>query len=345
MSIQAAIETRPRRIGVLMGGMSAERQVSLISGDHVRSALERRGHHAVTIDVDHQVDRTLRQSGVDAVFNALHGRYGEDGCIQGLLEIMAIPYTGSGVLASALAMNKLKAKEVFRLHNLPTPPYYALASADRPRLRAIHGSFGFPVVVKPAGEGSSVGVSIACDEEQLERACDAAFRLDSTLLVERYIPGTEVCVGIVNGRALGAMSIVSHNDLFDYEAKYTAGHAHYHVPARLSAERYRGVLTQALRAHQVLGCAGATRVDMIVSDIGNEYILEVNTLPGLTPRSLLPRIARHAGLSYEDLIEEILSDVRLRGCGAGHRPAATAPGGPTEQPAAVTAVHTSTATG
>lgn len=305
-----------KKIGVLMGGLSAERDISLLSGKTVLKALKSIGYEAISLHVDRDVDRALRDADVDLIFNALHGRYGEDGCIQGLLEVLGVPYTGSGVLASALAMNKLKAKEIFRLHNLPTPPYYSFRGEELEQLEEIHGSFGFPAIVKPAGEGSSLGVSIADDMDQLRAACTDALKLDDTVLVERYIVGKEVCVGIVNGRALGAIGIVSHNDIFDYQAKYTAGHAHYHLPARLSPERYRGVLTQALRAHQALGCAGATRVDMIVSDLGNEYLLELNTLPGLTPRSLLPRLARHAGLSYGDLIEEILAEAKLRGSGA-----------------------------
>jgi D-alanine-D-alanine ligase len=167
------------------------------------------------------------------------------------------------------------------------------------------------VVVKPAGEGSSVGVSLAEDMDDLEEACEAALGFDDSVLVERYIAGREVHVGIVKDRAIGAIEIESHNRIFDYQAKYVPGHADYHLPPRLSPERYRGILTQALRAHQALGCSGATRVNMIVSDLGNEYILEVNTLPGLTPQSLLPRIAAHAALSFSDLVEAILSDARL----------------------------------
>lgn len=317
--------SQKQRIGVLMGGLSAERDISLISGETVLKALQERGHDAVGLPVEgRDIGRVLERARVDVVFNALHGRWGEDGCVQGLLEVMGIPYTGSGVLASALAMNKLKAKEVFRLHNLPTPPYYSLSAQQLDRLDEIHGSFGFPVVVKPTNEGSSLGVSRADDIDQLRVACQLALELDEQVLIERHIEGKEVCVGIVNGRALGAMGIVSHNGIFDYEAKYTAGHASYHLPARLSPTRYRGVLTQALRGHQALGCVGATRVDMIVSDLGNEYILELNTLPGLTPRSLLPRLAKHAGLSYGDLVEEILADAQVRGAGAreGERPTA-----------------------
>ncbi|MCA9673070.1 MAG: D-alanine--D-alanine ligase [Myxococcales bacterium] len=305
-----------QRVGVLMGGLSTEREVSLKSGAAALEALAQRGYDAVELRVDSQVDLLLREADVDVVFNALHGRYGEDGCVQGLLELMRIPYTGSGVLASALSMNKVKAKELFRLHNLPTPPYYILDRGHRDRIADVHGAFGFPVVVKPSGEGSSIGVSLVHDLEELEAACERAFELDDWLLVERYIVGKEVHVGIVGGRALGAIGITPAGDIFDYTAKYTPGHAHYHVPAKLSPERYRGVLTQALRAHQALGCSGATRVDMIVSDLGNEYILEVNTNPGLTKLSLLPRIAEHAGLSYADLIERILDGARLHGMGA-----------------------------
>lgn len=317
-------EQQHRTIGVLMGGLSAEREISLISGSAVLAALEERGHRAIPIDVGRDIAQRLDALDVDLVFNALHGRYGEDGCIQGLLELLGLPYTGSGVLPSALAMNKLKAKEIFRLHNLPTPPYYAVTRAQMSTLAELHGSFGFPAVIKPACEGSSLGVSVADNVDELQAGCEAAFELDDTALIERHIEGREICIGIVNGRALGAMEVISHNEIFDYQAKYTAGHAHYHLPARLTPERYQGVLTQALRAHQALGCAGATRVDMIVSDLGNEYILEINTLPGLTPRSLLPRLAEHTGLSYADLVEEILIDARVRGAGAGRAPGAPA---------------------
>jgi D-alanine-D-alanine ligase len=306
---------RLKKIGVLMGGLSAERDISLQSGENVLKALLERGYRTVRLYVDRDIDLVLRQAKVDLVFNALHGRYGEDGCIQGLLEIMGIPYTGSGVLASSLAMHKIKAKELFRLHNLPTPPYYVLNRDQYVSLEEVHGAFGFPVIVKPAGEGSSVGVSRADNLDDLEAACEEAFRFDDVLLIERFIAGKEVHVGVVGEKALGAIEVEPHGGIFDYQAKYTPGHASFYLPARLSPERYRGILTQALRAHQALGCAGATRVNMIVSDLGNEYILEVNTLPGLTPQSLLPKIAAHAGMSFLDLVEAILADARLRASG------------------------------
>jgi D-alanine-D-alanine ligase len=306
---------RLKKIGVMMGGLSAEREISLQSGEAVYQALKEKGYNAVRIYVDRDIDLLLRQTKVDVIFNALHGRYGEDGCVQGLLEIMGIPYTGSGVLASSLAMHKVKAKELFRLHNLPTPPYYVMSRDRFVNLEEVHGAFGFPVVVKPAGEGSSVGVNVAEGFDGLEAACEEAFQFDDAILVERFIQGKEVHVGVLNGRALAAIEVTPHEKIFDFRAKYTPGHADFHLPARLSPERYRGILTQAQRAYQALGCDGASRVNMIVSDLGNEYILEVNTLPGLTETSLLPKIAQHAGLSFTDLVEAILEDATLRAHG------------------------------
>lgn len=309
---------RSRRIGILMGGLSSERSVSVDTGEAVRASLSGRGYDAHPIFVDRDLDLALRQAQIDVAFIALHGRYGEDGCVQGLLETLGIPYTGSDVLASALAMNKVKAKEIFRLHNLPTPPYYVMHRGDDRDLLAQHGDFGYPVVVKPVGEGSSVGVEIVRSPAELIEACERGFCFDSQLLVERLIDGMEVSVGILGDRAIGAVEIAPTSGFYDYSAKYTRGATDYHIPPRLSPERYRGVLTQALCAHRALGCRGATRVDLIVSDSGNEYLLEVNTLPGLTPTSLLPKIAGAAGLAFDDLVEAILRGATLPGASRGH---------------------------
>ena len=308
---------REKKIGVLCGGLSAEREVSLRTGEAVVGALRARGHDADRIYVDRDLDLVLRQSRIDAAFLALHGRYGEDGCVQGLLEILGIPYTGSDVLASALAMNKVKAKEIFRLRNLPTPPYYVLGRDRADAVAEEHGAFGYPAVVKPCSEGSSVGVAVAHDVQEFEHACEEAFRFDDEVLVERFIEGKEISVAILGGRALGAIEIAPREAFYDYGAKYTPGRTDYHMPARLSPERYRGVCHQALCAHQALGCSGATRVDMIVSDLGNEYVLEVNTIPGMTQTSLLPKIAAHAGLDFGALVEEILAGAHLSATGKG----------------------------
>lgn len=300
------------RVGVLLGGVSAEREVSLRSGEAIVDALRSRGHEVTPLLVDRDIDRALRSTPMDVAFLALHGRYGEDGAIQGLLEWMGIPYTGSGVLASALAMDKLKAKELFRLHNVPTPPYYDLTGpiADA-ELEDRHGSFGFPVMVKPRREGSSIGVSRADSLPELRAAVDLALRHDDGVLVERFIRAREVHVGVLHGRVLGAIEVVPRRPFFDYQTKVQKGLAEYFFPARLAPTRYQGVLRLAERAHHALGCAGATRVNVLVTEGENEYVLEVNTLPGMTPNSILPKIAAGAGLDFATLCEQMLQGARL----------------------------------
>src|SRR5688572_3349307 len=302
---------KSRRIGVLCGGLSAEREVSLKTGEAIAAALVERGYDARRIYVDRDLDLVLRQARIDVAFLALHGRYGEDGCVQGMLEVFGIPYTGSDVLASALAMHKVRAKEMFRFRNLPTPPYYVVHRDRSGSVAEEHGCFGYPAVVKPAQEGSSIGVAVVRDVQELESAIEEALCFDSEVLVERFMDGREISVGILNDRALGVIEIAPRDGFYDYGNKYTAGRTDYIMPARLSPERMRGVMTQALLAHNALGCTGATRVDMIVSERGNETILEVNTIPGMTPTSLLPKIAHHAGLSFGDLVEEILGSAHL----------------------------------
>lgn len=300
-----------RKVGVLLGGLSSEREVSLRTGEAVLAALRERGHDAVPIYVDRDVDVALRQEKIDVAFIALHGRFGEDGCIQGLLETLGIPYTGSDVLSSALAMHKGRAKELFRLNNLPTPAYYTLTAEDAIDLAGVHGDFGFPCVVKPVNEGSSVGITICATFSELVPAVEKALCFDDELLVERYIVGREVSVAVLNGRAIGAVEIAPRAGFYDYANKYTKGATDYFVPPRLSPERYRGVLAQAQRASNALGCRGATRVDMIISDSGNEFILEVNTVPGLTPTSLMPKIAEAGGMSFGELCDLMLSGASL----------------------------------
>jgi D-alanine-D-alanine ligase len=309
---------RNRKIGVLMGGLSSEKAISLETGEAVVASLQDRGYDAHPLFVDRDVDLVLRQADIEVAFIALHGRYGEDGCIQGLLETMGIPYTGSDVLSSALAMHKVKAKEIFRLHNLPTPPYYVLRGDEDADVLAAHGDFGYPVVIKPVCEGSSVGVELVGGPDELVAACERAFCFDRELLVERFIGGQEVSVAVLGDRPLGAVEIAPKSGFYDYGAKYTRDATEYHIPPRLSPERYRGVLTHAERAHRALGCAGATRVDLIVSETGNEYLLEVNTVPGMTRTSLLPKIAHSAGLGFDDLVEAILGGAHLRGVGRGN---------------------------
>jgi D-alanine-D-alanine ligase len=304
---------KAKRIGVVMGGTSAEREVSLRSGDAVAAALGERGYEVERVVLGTGIDALdrLRSGGIDVAFLALHGRLGEDGCIQGLLEMLGIPYTGSSVLGSALSMDKLKAKELFRLHNVPTPPYYVFEGDGCADLEETHGSFGFPVVVKPRREGSSIGVTRASNMAELARAIDAALAYDRSVLVERFIAASEVAVGILDGRVLGAIEIAPKSGMYDFDAKYAPGMTEYFMPARLPATRYRGVLNLAERAAQALDTSGAARVDLLVTEGQNEYVLEVNTLPGMTPTSLLPKIAQAAGFSFGELCEAITERARL----------------------------------
>jgi len=308
-----------RNIGVLMGGMSTEKNVSIASGEAVLDALLEREYNAVGIFVDRDLDLALRQHEIDVAFLALHGRYGEDGCIQGMLELMGIPYTGCDVLASALAMNKAKSKELFRLHNLATPESYVLHASQMHEVETLHGTLGFPVVVKPLAEGSSVGVRWVDCFEDLRDACENALRFDNQILVEEYIEGQEVAVAIVEDRALGAIEITTSSKLFDYAAKYDACNNAYYIPPRVTPVQYTSLLEQAALAHEALGCSGATRVDMIVPRNGKAMILEVNSIPGFTPTSLLPKIAHSAGLSFQDLVEAILGGASLSTVKRGER--------------------------
>jgi D-alanine-D-alanine ligase len=296
-----------------MGGVSAERDVSLRTGEGVASALEEQGHDVarITFGSGDTLPDLIRLARIDVAFVALHGRGGEDGCVQGLLELLGIPYTGSNVLASALAMDKLKAKEMFRLHNVPTPPYYVATEADLAELDEVHGSFGFPVIVKPRGEGSSVGVSKAHDMRELRAAIEGALAHDASVLVERFIAATEVHVGILDGRVLGAIEVAPKSGLYDYHSKYTPGATEYISPPRIPTTRARGVMMLAERATRALGCTGACRVDLLVTPGENEYVLEVNTLPGMTPTSLLPKIAAAGGMEYGALCEAILETATL----------------------------------
>ncbi len=307
-----------------MGGMSAEREVSFSSGRAVAEALRSLGHDVVEVEWNDTLGclEALRDNPIDAAFLALHGRFGEDGCIQGLLEMLGVPYTGSSVLASALAMDKVKSKELFRLFNVPTPPYYVLdAGVPLEALAERHGSFGFPVVVKPRREGSSIGVTKALDLQAFRRGVQHAREFDQDVLVERYVAGREVHVGLLDGRVLGAIEVAPDNGMYDFEAKYTPGRTQYFMPARLPATRYRGILNLAERAAQALGVTGAARVDLLVTEGENEYVLEVNSLPGMTPTSLLPKIAESAGYDFAHLCDEILARARLHNGIAESHPA------------------------
>lgn len=299
-----------RKIGVLLGGLSAEREVSLKSGAAVHQALLAQGYDAVAVDVGRDLPQVLLREGIEVAFIALHGRYGEDGCVQGLLELMQIPYTGSGVLPSALAMHKLYSKQAFAAAGILTAPFCHFRRGDQVRLHDL--PFGLPLVVKPVQEGSSVGISIVKSEKELPAALEYAFAYDDEILVEQYIKGQEVQVGILENRPIGAIEIVPKKEFYDYEAKYTDGMAEHIFPARLDEGLYQKALRIGAETHRALGCRGYSRVDLLVTAAGECFVLEVNTLPGMTALSLFPEIAaKGAGLSFEELVAKIVESSTL----------------------------------
>ncbi|MFQ5949586.1 MAG: D-alanine--D-alanine ligase, partial [Nitrospiria bacterium] len=276
------------------------------SGEAISASLERLGYRQKPIDADTDVAVALRREQIDVAFIALHGRYGEDGTIQGLLEIMQIPYTGSGVLASAMGMDKIASRNIFLAHGLAIPPYVVLNEAERPSFQPDRLPFGFPVVVKPVSEGSSVGVTIVSEAGEIGNALKEAFRYGARILIEEYISGREVHVGILGEKALGAIEIRPKGKFYDYTAKYIAGMSDHLFPAPLPSDLYQKVLDWGLRAHQALGCKGYSRVDLLIDHERNPYLLEVNTLPGMTETSLMPEMARGAGIDFDALVERIL---------------------------------------
>jgi D-alanine-D-alanine ligase len=304
---------KDRRIGVLMGGLSVEREVSLRSGTGISAALRSLGYTVIDIDVQRDVAERLRAERVEVAFIALHGRYGEDGCIQGLLESMFIPYTGSGVLASAAGMEKVFAKQVFLARGIPTPPYRAFDTLEHALSGLESLPFPFPVVVKPSGEGSSVGVHICRAEDSYPAAVEDAGRLAGTILVEQFVPGREVQGAVLDDAALGAIEIVPTHEFYDYEAKYSSDSGtKYLFPAPLPPQQYARVNEVCLAAHRALGCSGATRSDVIVTPEGDVQLLELNTLPGMTPLSLLPKIAAGRGIDFPQLCERLLLGASLK---------------------------------
>jgi len=298
-----------RHVAVLLGGWSAEREVSLVSGQAAAEALARHGYRVTPIDVDRALPERLREARPDVVYNALHGRYGEDGTVQGLLEIMGIPYTHSGVLASALAMDKAMAKRLFESAGLRCPEGRVLSigeldEADLPPP---------PYVIKPNREGSSVGVTIVQSGDDRPRERNS-WPYGTEVLVERYIAGRELTVGVLDDRPLEVTEIRPRQGFYDYYAKYTEAQAVHLLPAPLDPEVREQVLEEALRAHRALGCRGVSRADFRLADDDRTlYLLEVNTQPGMTPLSLVPEQAAHVGLAFDDLVVHLVEQARCDG--------------------------------
>ena len=306
------------KIALLRGGRSAERDVSLRSGAQVEKALAGRGHDVTGIDLDLQTWDMLRDGAFDCVFNALHGRLGEDGTVQGMLELLGLPYTGSGVLASALCMDKARANSVMAGAGLRVPEFEEMeikegVSADLVA-RLVH-RFGLPLVVKPVREGSTIGLTIAHDADDVASGLVLAARYDRRVLVQRFAVGTEVTIGILatpDLQVLPTLEIVSDNPVYDYDAKYTAGKSHHIIPARIPETARAAASAAAGTAFTVLGCSGMGRVDVIVDAEGTPWLLEVNTVPGLTELSLLPDAAKAAGIAFDELCQRLVDHAMRR---------------------------------
>lgn len=302
-----------KKIGVLMGGPSAEREVSLNTGKAIVAALQEKNYNVVGIDLDpaHFVQQ-LQEHQIDIVFNALHGLYGEDGKLQGALEMLGIPYTGSGVLASAMAMDKAVSKRLFQSAGIPTPRYQLLKRREgmgEAILNGILDEFEVPFVVKPSTQGSTIGLTIVQEPEELVAALEKAFNYDSEVLVEEFVDGSELTVGILGGlqpEALPIVEIVPYSGIYDYHAKYTKGATEYFVPARVDEATTRLTQEVALAAFKILGCSGIARVDVRLDPSNHPYVLEVNTIPGMTATSLVPKAAAAVGMSFPELCERIL---------------------------------------
>ena len=298
------------RIGVLAGGPSSERDISLRSGKAVHSALLSQGLNAVLLDVKDSIRDVIAANVIDVAFIALHGKFGEDGTVQKMLEDASIPYTGSDVEASRLALDKITSKEVFIKNGIPVPAYivfekniFSIDEAD---------SLGYPLVVKPQFEGSSIGLSIVREKKLLKGSLDKAFQYGDRLLLERYIEGRELTVGILENKALPVIEIVTRNKVYDYEAKYKNTDTEYLVPAKINKDAYERASLLGVMAHKALGCNSFSRVDIMMKENGDMFVLEVNTIPGMTERSLLPKAAEAIGLRFSDLCVKILENALLR---------------------------------
>lgn len=291
---------KKKKIGVLMGGISEEREISLKTGAAVLKALQYKGYDAIGIDAGRDIASVLVKKKIDIAFLALHGRYGEDGCVQGLLEMMSIPYTGSGVKASSVAMDKIATKKIISFHGVTTPAFSVLEEGKN--------TVGIkpPLIVKPASQGSAIGVTIVRKKTGLKNAIATAKGYGSDVLIEEFIEGRELTVSILDGKVLPIIEIRPKEGFYDYKAKYTKGMTEFTVPAKLSKTTAKKVGQMALDAYNALGCRGAARIDVMLGKKDAPYVLEVNTIPGMTELSLFPRAAACVGLDYAALVEEML---------------------------------------
>jgi D-alanine-D-alanine ligase len=296
-------------IGVLMGGISAEREISLKTGQAIHAALRRRGYRASAIDVDASLPWVLKRKKIDVAFLALHGPGGEDGTVQGMLDLLGIPYTGSGVRASAVGMDKSMTKVLVEREGVPVAFGVCLQKGEK---TGPPKKMKWPLIVKPVDQGSTVGVSIVRTPAQWKTALRRAWRQGRAVLAESYIDGREIAVSVLDGKALPTVEIVAPGGFYDFAAKYVKSETRYLCPAPLTKSQDRQVKEWAVRSYQALGCEGAARVDFRINDEGQPFFLEINTIPGMTERSLLPMAAAQARISYEALTERILQSAFKR---------------------------------
>lgn len=312
------MENSPQRVAVMMGGNSSEREVSLRTGSQISKALHEKDFEVRELDPAGKFISNLEEFNPDVVFIALHGKYGEDGTIQGLLEMLGYAYTGSGVLASALAMDKVMSKKVFVAEGITTPAYRSFRKediADRERTRdELAELFSYPVIVKPSRQGSTIGIARAGNKAELEHALKLAIQFDDEVLVEQFIEGMEITASVLgtrNPEVLPLIEIISDTGFYDYEAKYSASLSHHIIPARIAPEIALKIERLALHAYQALGCRQFARVDFMVNSEHVPYVLEVNTIPGLTETSLFPDSAKAVGITFTDLVARLVKEAWL----------------------------------
>ena len=304
------------KIGVIAGGLSPEREVSLSTGKGIFNSLINLNYRAEFIDFDGDCIEKLKA--IDTAFIALHGKYGEDGTVQGLLEILKIPYTGSGVISSAIAMDKIYSKKIFRAEKIPTASFLGIDLKTKTRIEFIKSEvnkiIGYPVIVKPNRGGSTIGVTIVNKESELINAIDLAFNYDDRILIEKYIYGKLLTVGIIGEEpiALPVLEIRPKSGFYDYASKYTPGLTEYLIPAPIKKLEAQKISAIALRCHKALECSALSRVDLILGDDKKIYILEVNTIPGMTPTSLVPKAAAYCGINFDMLVEILLNCAGLK---------------------------------
>lgn len=304
-----------KKVAVLMGGVSKEREISLKTGTAILQGLSRRGYDCAAIDVGDGATLVarLREEAPDVAVIALHGKFGEDGCIQGFLEMLRVPYTGGGVLASAVAMDKVVCSRIARSLMIPCPEavVFDAATGDPERFAATM-PLSLPVIVKPSREGSTINMTIVRTAADLSPAIATATGSDTKVIVERYLAGKEVTVGLLNGKPLPALEIAPKSGFYDYASKYTKGMTEYIVPARIEASAAESLQRWSELIYREIDCEGTARCDYIVTPEGKGFFLEINTIPGMTELSLVPKAAAHIGMSFDDVCEELLEEARLK---------------------------------